>query len=230
MTSKAQDFLLAQSSSDISVQLCTRWTAELSHSEYEQLWFIHSCQSWWVTGTVLTAHTSQKFPRAKSIPGRRKDRSIFPPLAPNKAQPWPEKRAAVAAPHLTGSWEALRVIHQHYGIISKSKTLLLIPALPSPLNFEQHPDVTPGHECWRSNLSYQRGKQGNNQVYWNCINKSMLSVQLSAHFFKTSYPKTCKGVSAVELKKIWISVVDDMIWLRCSGVLDAVAEILSATP
>lgn len=94
MTSKAQDFLLAQSSSDISVQLCTRWTAELSHSEYEQLWFIHSCQSWWVTGTVLTAHTSQKFPRAKSIPGRRKDRSIFPPLAPNKAQPWPEKKSS----------------------------------------------------------------------------------------------------------------------------------------
>lgn len=60
-------------------------------------------------------------------------------------------------------------------------------------------------------ISYQRGKQGNNQVYWNCINKSMLTVQLNAHFFKTSYPKTCKGVSAVELKEIWISVVDDMI-------------------
>lgn len=44
-----------------------------------------------------------------------------------------------------------------------------------------------------------------------CINKSMLSVQLNAHFFKMSYPKICKGVLAVELKESWISAVVDMI-------------------
>lgn len=114
----------------------------------------------------------------------------------------------------TTSLLVLRSLGGHTGALlgasPNQNLLLLVPALPSALNLEQHPGVTPGHECWRSNLSYQRGKQGNNQVYWNCINKSMLSVQLNAHFFKTSYPKTCKGVLAVELK--WSGFLWWMTW------------------
>lgn len=162
-----------------------------------------------MTGTILAAHTSQKFLCANRIPGRRQDRNIFPSLALNKAQPWPTERTTMAAPHRTRCWEASRVIQELYRSAPKSKTGAFNPS--SSFSIEQHPDVTPGHRCWRSNLSYQRGKQGINQVYWNCVNESMLSVHLNAHFFKTSYPKTCKGVSAVDLKKIWISVVDDMI-------------------
>ena len=44
-----------------------------------------------------------------------------------------------------------------------------------------------------------------------CINNSMLSAQLNACFFKTSYPKICEGVLAVELKESGISTVVDVI-------------------
>lgn len=54
MTSKAQDFLLTLSFSDAPVQQLVlpnfvragqQGQPELSHPEYEQLLFIHSCQS-----------------------------------------------------------------------------------------------------------------------------------------------------------------------------------------
>ena len=44
-----------------------------------------------------------------------------------------------------------------------------------------------------------------------CINNLMLSVQLNARFFKTSYPKICKGVLAVKPKDSGISTVVDII-------------------
>jgi len=57
------------------------------------------------------------------------------------------------------------------------------------------------------------GTQGGKQLglLKLCTNKSMLSAQLNACFFETSYPKTCKGFLAAELKESWIAVVVDVI-------------------
>lgn len=83
-----------------------------------------------MTGTIPAAHTSQE----------------FPPSAPNKAQPWPVERTTVAAPLLTPG-----KLPPHTGLLlgacPNQNLVLLIPALPSPLNLEQHPGVTPGHKC-----------------------------------------------------------------------------------